>query len=171
MGELVKPEIDRAVKEYNKENYSSAIHIISQILNDYKSSFLYYVRGMSYASKKLYKPAIEDYTSALSYPCDDKLKRDIYFHRGISWLNLNSYDNGIRDMHLAGEEGLAFLKEYGLNEYGKRNNRSEQKNNTGKLKPSGNAKNSLEEEFQRLKKGKPSKGVRKEVPIIGLEVL
>lgn len=114
---LAKPEIDRAIQEYNKENYSSTISIISRVLDSYKAAFPYYIRGRAYSSNKYNKAAVDDYTAALSYSCDAELRRNIYFNRGICRLLLDDYDNGVADMRNAGEEGKAFLKEYNLENY------------------------------------------------------
>ena len=114
---LAKPEIDRAIQEYNKENYSSTISIISRVLDSYKAAFPYYIRGRAYSSNKYNKAAVDDYTAALSYSCDAELRRNIYFNRGICRLLLEDYDNGVADMRNAGEEGKAFLKEFDLENY------------------------------------------------------
>lgn len=114
---LAKPEIDRAIQEYNKENYSNTISIISRVLDNYKAAFPYYIRGRAYSSNKYNKAAVDDYTSALSYSCDAELRRNIYFNRGLCRLLLEDYDNGVSDMRNAGEEGKAFLKEYNLENY------------------------------------------------------
>ncbi|MBQ0141729.1 MAG: hypothetical protein KBT06_02840 [Prevotellaceae bacterium] len=114
---LAKPEIDRAIQEYNKENYSSTISIISRVLDSYKAAFPYYIRGRAYSSNKYNKAAVDDFTTALSYSCDAELRRNIYFNRGICRLLLDDYDNGVADMRNAGEEGKAFLKEYNLENY------------------------------------------------------
>lgn len=114
---LAKPEIDRAIQEYNKGNYSNTISIISRVLDKYKAAFPYYIRGRAYSSNKYNKAAIDDYTAALSYNCDAELRRNIYFNRGICKLLLDDYDNGVADMRNAGEEGKAFLKEYNLENY------------------------------------------------------
>lgn len=114
---VAKPEIDKAISEYNQGNYSKTISIISNLLNNYKAAFPYYIRGRAYSSNKLNKAAIDDFSSALTYSCDAELRRNIYFNRGICRLLLDDYDNGVADMRNAGEEGKAFLKEYNLENY------------------------------------------------------
>lgn len=114
---IAKPEIDRAINEFNQGNFSTTISIISNLLNNYKAAYPYYIRGRAYSSNKLNKAAIDDYCSALAYSCDAELRRNIYFNRGICRLLLDDYDNGVADMRNAGEEGKAFLKEYNLENY------------------------------------------------------
>lgn len=153
---LAKPDIDRAIEEYDKENYSGAISIISRLLNRYKSSLVYFIRGRSYSMRELYAPALEDYTSALSYSCDDELRRSLYFNRGICRFMLDDYENGILDMRNAGEEGIAFLKEHGLDDFNPDRDYTVRKGNNSTRNNGSNYDNSLEEAFQIIKKGQNS---------------
>jgi len=108
---VVRPMIEDAYKDIKNEEYTDALAIISLVLNLYKESIPYFIRGKAYYGLKNYKAAISDFTSALQYNCSEKLRFNIYFARGLCYLELGDKTRCIADMHQAGELGDAFLKE------------------------------------------------------------
>lgn len=134
---MAKDEIDKAIQAYNDHDYSGAISIVSRVLNYYKAALPYHLRGEAFHKKDLYKAAIDDYTSALSYPCNTELRNDIYIARGLARGAMNDIDNAVSDLRNAGEEGLALLKELGLDDYQPGQQRSS--SGTPQLKKGGNS--------------------------------
>lgn len=110
------PEITRAAEQIDKQNYSSAISILTRVLNTYKGAMPYYYRARAYIGGEYYKSAIEDCDKGLSYPCQQEQRENLYFLRGFSKL-LSNDDTGISDMRLAGEIGMRFLRENNLLDY------------------------------------------------------
>lgn len=110
------PEIAHAAELIDNKNYSSAISILTRVLNTYKGAIPYYYRARAYIGGEYYKSAIEDCDKGLSYPCQQEQRENLYFLRGFSKL-LSNDDTGISDMRLAGEIGMRFLRENNLLDY------------------------------------------------------
>ncbi|MBP5344599.1 MAG: tetratricopeptide repeat protein [Bacteroidales bacterium] len=141
---LAKPQIEKARECFQNSNYSDAITIISRVLNNYKAAFPYYLRGLAYAQQSMHKAAIDDFTTALSYSCDLENRRDIYYYRGIERLIVKDVDNGVSDLRIAGEQGMATLKQLNLENYQPGQHRSSVISGSGTppLKKNGNTSSS-----------------------------
>lgn len=113
---IVLPEIVRASEEIDNKNYSSAITILTRVLNSYKGAIPYYYRARAYVGNEYYKSAIDDCDKGLQYPCEREQRENLYFLRGFSKILLND-EAGISDMRQAGEIGMRFLRENDLLDY------------------------------------------------------
>ena len=68
-----------------------------------KSPYLYYNRGNSYAERKDYKHAVDDYTQAIAL---DAHLAEAYYNRGLMLVRLKKVDEAIANFSKAGELGL-----------------------------------------------------------------
>lgn len=131
---VVLPSIVRATEDIENKNYSSAISLLTSVINTYyQGAIPYYYRARAYIGSEKYKSAIEDCDKGLLYSCDKELKEHLFFLRGFSKIMLND-DNGIPDMKQAGEIGLRFLQENNLLEYKIDNKVTQNNHNESQIK-------------------------------------
>lgn len=120
----VKPLIEKAQNELEKEEFATASRTLTDVIDsyNYKNAFVYTLRAWAYASLDLYQSAIADCTTALTY---DSTYEHAYYIRGICKIGLND-DTGVTDLRKAGQEGIVLLREYGLYDYYPSNKQSQQ---------------------------------------------
>ena len=110
----VKPFIEKGDEYMQKEIYDSAIGEYTNAINKgYQNADIYMKRAAASTMKNFNTSAIEDCNKALSYDSNNEYA---YYIRGISKLK-NNDDSGVSDLRKAGEDGIAFLREFGLLDY------------------------------------------------------
>ncbi len=96
-----KGDLDRAIQDYDKA------------LELEPDAEAYYNRGIAYGDKGDPDRAIQDYDKALELEPDDA---DAYYHRGVAWLCLKSWEKARADLTSAGGMGAdvvaLFQQEY-----------------------------------------------------------
>lgn len=112
---IVKPLIETAKQQLGKQEFSSAVRTLTEIIGHYgyRNAEIYTMRAFAYASQKMNKAAIKDCTEALTY---NPSFEDAYYIRGLCKL-MEDDDAGVNDLRKAGKRGAAVLKESGLENY------------------------------------------------------
>lgn len=109
------PYLNKATNFMDNNNASAAASEMTTAINKgLKCYETYLIRGIAYYRMEYYKSAIEDFTSAISYPASNK--EQAYCYRGFSKLALDD-DYGINDLRNGGQDGIVFLRENNLLNY------------------------------------------------------
>ena len=111
---VVKIFIDKGDEYMDGQMWSEAIKEYTKAINqNYQNADIYIRRAYANMMSNYNANAIEDCNKALTY---DNNNEAAYYIRGISKLK-NDDDSGVSDLRKAGEDGITFLKEFGLLDY------------------------------------------------------
>lgn len=112
-GSSYESDLKKAKDCIAKEEYSTALSIMNNVLLTHKGLNEYYYRAIANYGIGRYYEALQDCNSALSYANSSYNNNTVYYLRGVCHFQLNNESAAINDMKKAGDMGDTFLKNYG----------------------------------------------------------
>ena len=95
-----KPEaiLQRAIARYYEGSFNTTIDDLNEVLRREPEHWLVYrLLGLTYLKKENYSKALKNFNIAIEHGDNDA---DIYFHRGLTQMNLFSYKKAMSDLSL-----------------------------------------------------------------------